>query len=513
MADVGRAVAHHPAAQDPLDLLLAVERLLSAHQDELDRSNVFPVPDADTGRNAVATVRAARVAVEQARREDRVTAAVTGALRGARGNAGSLVSQLLRGLFEEVPDDGWAERLARADELTRAAVAHPVEGSLLTAVRAAAQGAADAVGPEGQLVRAVTAAHRAVEESPGLLEVLARAGVVDAGARAAALVLEAIAAAVLGRDPAPPPIVVPDELPDANCDAVGGQHEVMYLVEPHTASPAEVVGPLRDELQRLGDSVVVVAADRLVSVHVHTDEVGAVLDAALGHGGPLHVRVEDLRAQTEAASSRESGTARSALPAVAGLVVGADGAGIASLAAEVGAVTFAVGPDSGQHDRVMEAIARADGETVLLLPGAERVLPVGEEPDGVTVVSAVDDPARLLSALAVLDPRDPDADHLRRVAERVHVGRVEHHAGRWRVRVDGEDLGHRDTVLAALQAVVAVLDDVAEEPEIVQLLLGGEAGVALADAAAGAIGRAWTDVEVDVVDAGLQTAVLVVAVE
>ena len=160
----GSAVEEHTATTPAHDvgvvaLLVAIERLIEAHADELDTLNVFPVPDADTGRNVLATVRSARAAAEQAAPGDRRGQAVTGALRGARGNAGVLTSQLLRALVEDGGGD-WAERLGTADQLCRGAGAHPVEGSFLTAVGDAAT-ASSAVGAGEQLAVAVAAAGAA----------------------------------------------------------------------------------------------------------------------------------------------------------------------------------------------------------------------------------------------------------------------------------------------------------------------------------------------------------------
>ncbi len=491
--------------EEVVDLLVAIEHLVAEHRDELDDLNVFPVPDADTGRNVLATVRAARAAAEQAPPGDERSHATRGALQGARGNAGTLTSQLLRALLE--PEGSWAERLALADRLARDAVAHPVEGSFLTAVSAAAAAAAVDVDAATQLERATAAAHAAVEASPTQLEVLARAGVVDSGARAAALVLEAVTCHVTGRAPDPPPVDVPAGGPAVvACDVDDARYEVMYLLTP---SAEDAVLRVREGLARIGGSVVVVEADQLVSVHVHTDEIGAALDVGLDHGRPHDIRVEDLH---EGAAAARAGRPPRQAPAAGspGLVVGADGDGMAQLAAASGATTLPLATGTPDAADVRAAVARTGHDRVLLLPGSPDLAAAAAGLDEVVVLQEVDGPARLLAALAVLDPGAPDAAALVEVATAVREGTVVPVDGGWAWRVGGQEAGTSDRPLAALAGLLAALDD---DPELVTLLLGDDVGVALADAAAAAVTKRWPDAELDVVDVGLARATFVVGCE
>lgn len=498
---------------DVVELLVAVERLVASHRDELDALNVFPVPDADTGRNVLATVRAARAAAEQARPGERRAHAVTGALRGARGNAGVLSSQLLRALVE-AGDAGWPARLRTADDLCRAAVAHPVEGSFLTAVRAAANAAAHEDDAASQLTAATAAAHAAVADSPTQLEVLARAGVVDSGARAAALVLEALTAHTAGSEPAPPAVIVPDRGPEAaTCSTDDEQFEVMYLLEP---TDEAAVTAVRDGLARIGGSVVVVAADRLVSVHVHTDDIGAAVDVGLEHGRPHNIRVEDLHEGTRTAAARGQHPADgSPRPVRTGVVVAADGEGIAQLAAATGAATLPLGDGTPSVENLRAAITRTGRERVIVLPGSRAFADAASAArlgDDVTVVAAVDGPARLLAALAVLDPTAPDSAQLTDVAGAVREGAVVAVGPDvWAVKVTGGADETSDDPLAALEVLLRRLDG--NGPELVSLVLGREVGVALRDAAAALVTRHWPDADVDVVDVGLHRAVFAVGVE
>lgn len=497
-----------PPDVDVLDVLLAVERLLREHADELDRLNVFPVPDADTGRNVLATVLAARAGAQGAAAGRGGPEAVDAALRGARGNSGVLLSQVLRALLDVTVTgpDRWVRRLRRADELARAAVAEPVEGSLLTAVSAAASAAEGAASPAVALDVALAAAHAAVDATPTQLEVLARAGVVDAGARAFALVLEAVAAVVGGRSPAPPVVVAPEDGPvREDCIPGGGRYEVMHLLDTPDADAA--ASSLRAALPSVGDSVVVVAAAALVSVHVHTDDIGAVLAVALEHGRPHRVRVEDLR--PEGLDQADGGRV--------GVVAVTHGDAVATATALAGATGIDGDDGAPSVDDLAAAVARTGAPRVVLLPGDRAALAAAKElaarEDGpeVHVVEGADTPSRVLAALAVLDPAGAVAGDLEEAAEAVRCARM---------TADGDETwtitgaGPAAHVAGRREAVVALLDRLDDdEVELVQVLVGTEVSEGLRDTVVAAAAGRWADADVDVVEAALDGPTVEVGVE
>lgn len=294
----------------------ACVRVVEAHREEIDRLNVFPVADADTGTNLLATLRAADAAVaEQPPAADLVatTAALArGALLGARGNSGVIVSQVLRGVAEAaraaaapaLGPAGLRDALARADTLAATAVSDPAPGTVLTVLHEAAAAAARAQDRStGEVARtAATAGARALTRTTGQLAVLAEAGVVDAGGRGLVLLLEALLEVLGGTvDPVAPP-------PAAHRPAVrapaGPQFEVMYLL---AGSDDARVAVLRAGLDALGDSVTVAGTGEpgssepgssepgstgaLHAVHVHCDDVGAALELGLAAGRPHRIDV------------------------------------------------------------------------------------------------------------------------------------------------------------------------------------------------------------------------------
>ncbi|WP_055493525.1 DAK2 domain-containing protein [Streptomyces sp. TP-A0356] len=398
----------------PLDALavrtwcgLALQALGRARE-EIDAINVYPVADGDTGTNLYLTVESAAAAVEavfagyEAGGADRPTLAATvramahGALIGARGNSGTILAQLLRGMAQVLAADGETAdtdaqglRLAlrQAADAARDAVEHPVEGTVLSVASAAADAVTGAEGDCGGVARAAyEAARTALAATPGQLPVLRRAGVVDAGGRGLVTVLAALVETLTGEAPrttveAPAPSEgparirharVPDgpgdewfaarECADAAPAPSGPAYEVIYLLEADDAAVAR----LRERLDALGDSLVVVGGDGLWNVHVHVDDAGAAVEAGVEAGRPHRIRITHFAA----GDVHTTGAARPPRERVQRAVVAVvPGEGLAGLYQEAGATTVLARagepPASGE---LVEAVRRAHAREVVLLP-------------------------------------------------------------------------------------------------------------------------------------------------
>ncbi|MGI5403182.1 DAK2 domain-containing protein [Streptomyces sp. CA-135486] len=356
---------------------LALEAL-GREREEIDAINVYPVADGDTGTNLYLTVESAAQAVEAvfAAHEmgssapaaaDVVRAMAHGALIGARGNSGTILAQLLRGMAERSgEDDHLAGALGRAAALAREAVAHPVEGTILSVARAAAEAAAEAApGSLGDTARAAyEGARAALDATPGQLAVLGRAGVVDAGGRGLLAVLGALVQALSGEAPAMPALAhVRPAVASAlarPCAEGGPAFEVIYLLEADDAAVAR----LRTRLDGLGDSLVVVGGDGLWNVHVHVDDAGAVVEAGVEAGRPYRIRITHF--DTAAAVSREQ--------VQRAVVVVVPGDGVAGLCAEAGATTVLARPgEPPASGELIDAIRRAHAREVVLLPNSAEL--------------------------------------------------------------------------------------------------------------------------------------------
>lgn len=271
---------------------------MADHGSWLDELNVFPIADADSGRNMTATLAAVREAAEAVVRpaEGRpvfqvvAEAAERAAIRAARGNSGVILAEWLRGVLSSLP--GPLDRaLAAAATAARSAMAEPVEGTMITV---AADAAAGARGSDdlGILISARAAAEASVARTPSLLPVLARHGVVDAGGVGLLCVLDGFVLALGGEAPdARGPVATAGV---AAASSTGDRVEVMVTIEG-TADAAERI---ERDWRRLGDSIAVAGLDDLWRLHVHTDRPEAVIAAAEAWASVVDRAVEPLAEDT-----------------------------------------------------------------------------------------------------------------------------------------------------------------------------------------------------------------------
>jgi DAK2 domain fusion protein YloV len=446
--------------------------LFAARRTEIDALNVFPVPDGDTGTNLYLTFDGA---VERTLAGDEpgsagglLTTFARHLLWTARGNSGVILSQLARGLAEECDAaariDGpmLAEGLRRADVRAREAVTDPKEGTILSVARAMAEAAESAVAgglgglPSlGDLADEVTtpvhvvasaalaAAQQALARTPSQLDVLARAGVVDAGGAGLVVLLEAlerVCAGQRGRQPLEgtdrrtrlrPGRTVPGlagtHPPGASGGAASPEFEVMYLLRD---SSDAAVDRLRARLVELGDSVLVVGGEGDWNIHAHVDDAGAAVEAGIEAGRPHRVRITrlldehgpDVAAHAAVGNlSAEPAPERAAMRC--GVVACAAGVGLESLFEDIGAVVVRSGPGrrastGGLIDAIRAQHARGaagvvvlpnDGDTLLAAAAAARaVADDGIEAHVVHVRTAVQG----IAACAVFEPTATAADNV-----------------------------------------------------------------------------------------------------
>ncbi|MBZ6209774.1 DAK2 domain-containing protein [Streptomyces olivaceus] len=379
-------------------------RALGRAREEIDAINVYPVADGDTGTNLYLTVESAAAAVEavfaahevdagagdaEDRDEedgpslaDAVGAMAHGALIGARGNSGTILAQLLRGMAQVLSargdsphtgGSGLRSALRHAAESARNAVARPVEGTVLTVASAAAD-AADGAGDDcAEVARAAyEGARAALAATPGQLPVLERAGVVDAGGHGLVTVLAALVETCTGRPPETGAVLHArvehdDADPAVECAAAGDGEdgpafEVIYLLEADDAAVAR----LRQRLDALGDSLVVVGGDGLWNVHVHVDDAGAAVEAGVEAGRPYRIRITHFGHGDVHTTGAERPPRERAQRAVVAVV---PGEGLAELYAGAGATTLLARPgEPPASGELVQAVRRAHAREVVLLP-------------------------------------------------------------------------------------------------------------------------------------------------
>jgi DAK2 domain fusion protein YloV len=453
--------------EDLISCLKSGFRRLNASRDLVNRLNVYPVPDGDTGTNMAMTLQAALEEAEavQARAPrpeatdttnapgKSIPAAVAhGALMGARGNSGVILCQWIRGLTEGIEESGtWdvVEGLKRAAELSLDAVSKPVEGTVLTVAREAAQAAIEAgvvlADSLEVLGRTRQAAGEALARTPEQLEALAQAGVVDAGGAGLLLILDGFVQALGGtllsqeelksfglratseeagelwqeerESPAPDAILTGGVSNGPSFGMISPRYEVMYRL----SAPDEAVAGFKEAWAGIGDSIVVAGGNGLYNCHIHTDDVGAAIEAALDVGRPRDIRVTDLAEQVEeerwvrerAAQAKAEEEADVGPPVRCAVVAVCVGEGIRRIFRSLGVHRTVVGGQTMNPSTqdLLEAIEQVPSDQVILLPDNDNVLPVARQAAELSEKEvAVVPTSGVVEGFAALLEYDPEAD-------------------------------------------------------------------------------------------------------
>ncbi|MGC8627338.1 MAG: DAK2 domain-containing protein [Acidimicrobiales bacterium] len=538
-------------AAELVSVVRAYRDMLDKHRGAINRLNVYPVPDGDTGTNmaltvgsVLAEVDAAATAAAHAGKElslkELARCLSHGSLMGARGNSGVILSQVLRGFGDaiaQVSDSQvgaavLADALKRASDGAYAAVSAPVEGTILTVARAAAEGAHEALLAGGNLHAVATAAceeaKSALSRTTDMLAPLKAAGVVDAGGAGLVLFYESLVWLLTGAPVEPPPaplgtaqdrqgqarpIEAPPEATVSGRPTSGGpapgpsasegeagvgelRYEVMFFLD----APDESIPAFRSVWASCGGSVVIVGGNGLYNCHIHTDDIGAAIEAAIEIGRPRQVRVTDLREQVEEERwVREAANAPDqeeppAEPCTCAVVAVCAGEGVRRIFKSLGARGTVHGGQSANPSvaEILQAVDAVPAEQVIVLPNNPNVVPVAEQAAGcstkkVRVVPTVGVPEGF-AALLDYDPEsdvDSNAEQMAAAAAKVVAGEVAQasrdapsdvgpvHAGDWLgmsrqgIRaIAHQPSGPADAAIALLQNLVT------DEHEIVTIIEG-----------------------------------------
>jgi uncharacterized protein len=503
----------------PGDLRRALMRFrdaVRAHQEELNKLNVYPVPDGDTGTNMALTLESVSAALAQSESMADVCHAISrGSLMGARGNSGVILSQILRGIADECRDLGevgardLVKGFRHAADAAYEAVMRPVEGTILTVVRSIAEAleTLDAPSLLELLEKGAEAGRDAVARTPDLLPVLKEAGVVDAGGKGLTLLLDALLEVVDGR-PIPEPELVNTPASVAahlagDDDVSGLRYEVMYFLD----APDPTISGFRDAWAAIGDSIVVVGGDGIWNCHVHTNDIGAAIEAGIDAGRPHQIRVTDLMEQVEEerwvreaevvaditgipAETQKDQIA----PATTAVVAVGVGHGIRRLLTSLGVQIVIAGGQSMNPStaQILEAVEACGSDSVVVLPNNKNIVAVALQVDALTdkrvAVVATTSVPEALAALVEYDPNaelDANEATMSSARERVRTGEVTQAVRDTVVEVGKITKGDwialsRDGIVATTRspsdAVCELLGKlVDDDSEIVTVLVGADA--------------------------------------
>ena len=453
--------------------VIAFRDTMKRHASGINRLNVYPVPDGDTGTNMARTLDAVVTELDGASAglETTCEAISHGSLMGARGNSGVILSQILRGLSSTLKTaktsgaSRVAEALKAASSAAYEAVLKPIEGTILTVVRETAEAATKAANEGATLAEMLRAARnagrKALDNTPELLPVLKDAGVVDAGGAGFMLFMDS-ALHIVDGEPLPEPNY--DDGPsaeqlekvalrtatDGSVDVSELRYEVMFLLDLDDMN----LKKFKNAWGEIGDSIVVVGGDGLYNCHIHTNDIGAAVEAPLIVGGrPSKIRITDLfeemaeeHSKREEAlgapvevlgRSRTTGRAvsrQSALPPVTCAVVAiASGNGLAELFGQMGVHGVVTGGQTmnPSTQELLDAVEHMNAMQVVILPNNKNIIPVANKIDELTkkdvrVVPTCSMP-EALAALVAYDP-EASAEHngsqMSRAANSVATGEV-----------------------------------------------------------------------------------------
>lgn len=490
-----------------ISLITAAADALKGRRDEVNRLNVFPVPDGDTGTNMSLTMDSVMAEVAKlgvdASLEEICHAVTHSSLMGARGNSGVILSQILRGLCEPLVT---AERidaalisecLDRSVSVAFQAVRRPVEGTILTVLRDASDAARPVAEQEDAdiatvLAAAVDEAYASVKRTPDLLPVLKEAGVVDAGGYGLAILMEGFADVLDGKGLRDFDVTVRStgQMPEVGPENDWDDAEYLYCTEFLLFGHGMDRDAIEDHMVSIGGSQLVVGSPDELKIHVHTDDPSRALGYALKLGEVAEVHIHNMRRQTEARSAELRAQAAATKPL--GFVAVAAGSGLADILRSLGVDEVVSGGQTMNPStaELLEAIERVPAHSVMVLPNNPNIILAANQTIGiagkpVAVVPTASVP-QAFSALLAADPNLSLEENLilmTQAADAVRTGEittaVKDSKGKAGKIKAGQLIGivdHEIEVIGSDVTDVALrlLDVIAEDGETVTLLGGAD---------------------------------------
>lgn len=426
------------------DGIISASNNINSNREAVDALNIFPVPDGDTGTNMSMTISAAAKEVEQMPDDSTIAdvskRCASALLRGARGNSGVILSLIFRGFSKAFKDLDSADSKAVAaafragTDAAYKAVMKPTEGTILTVIRKAAEAAEDIADIEDNPLEvcnaALQAAKVALQETPELLPVLKKAGVVDAGGQGLVLIFEGIKS-VFGKN-----IILSKtegETEKSTAAIKESNEEIKYgycsefLIAKEENSKEKDPEKLRSYLELIGDCVVVVDDNDIIKVHVHSNCPGTVIQTALKYGQLYNIKIDNMRRQHEENKTEVKSEPKTAKPENDyGFVAVCAGDGLTQLFKDLGADTVVSGGQTmnPSTDDILHAVMSTPAKTVFVLPNnkniimaAQQAIPLAE--DRKIVVIETKTVPQGISAMLAFDETCSEEENLETISETI----------------------------------------------------------------------------------------------
>lgn len=522
---------------------------LERNQQHVNELNVFPVPDGDTGINMVLTMQSAyrRIQNQDETHVGKVAGELAhGAMMGSRGNSGVILSQIWRGLARGFKEkaifnaDDLALAFREAAETAYNGVTRPVEGTILTVIREAAEEAADAARKSRDLrfmlERVLERCQQALARTPDLLPILKEAGVVDSGGQGLVYILMGMLRYVHGQmgdmemtmtqNKAVSPLV--DTPAQAHAVPEGGQLEFPYDVQFILKGQKLNVKLVTDTIDAMGDSTVVVGDDRTIKVHVHVKDPGQPISYAVSLGAITDVVVENMQEQMEdIVATTITFPPVPYIPEISlqpdqiGVVAIAAGSGLTNVFRSLGAATVVNGGQTNNPstEEILQAIGAVPTNKVIVLPNNKNIILAAEAardlshkqvavipsrtvPQGISAMMGLNADGELMAICQAMTAamEDVATGEITRATRSVTMDEVDVKEGQFIGLVDGR-LRACDSTMT--EVLAQVLEQMAmDEREIVTLYYGQDVSESEASAVAEQIEKLYPDIEVELLDGG-----------
>ena len=514
-------------------MIVTSAKLLEINRTRVDALNVFPVPDGDTGTNMSLTMQSAVKEVlycSSSTIENVAESISKGALRGARGNSGVILSQILKGICsvfkntDSIDVKLFSKGLMQGASVAYGAVSKPKEGTILTVVRMVAEHAQAIRGKysdfESFFSEIIKKAQEAVDLTPSLLPVLKKAGVVDAGGVGLLRILEGMHKALLGE-------IVSADIPmeDAKEESIMEGADILSLANIEFAYCTEFfiinlkkkttladIGKLKEYLMSIGDSVIVIGDLELVKVHVHTNNPGKALTKALELGELDKLKIENMLEQNRALIKKYEAEKKEM-----GMVAVSAGEGISNIFKEILVDMVIEGGQSMNPSAsdIANAVQRINADTVFVFPNNKNIILAAEQAKSLVenrkihVIPTKSIPQGFSAALA-FNPElsvEENKANMIHALDNVTVGQVTYAVRK--TTIDGFDLSVGDIIGLDSKKILATGKDISQvtidlieklhgREEIITLYYGQDVSDKDAEALAEAVRVKFPECEVDV---------------
>ncbi len=486
-------------------MLFSALMWLKEQQSLIDSLNVFPVPDGDTGTNMYLTFLEAVKEVKRQKTSDvsELTSALAkGALMGARGNSGVILSQLLRGFSlatkgsEAINRENLVDSLRKASEVAYQGVLKPVEGTILTVSREAAGGAELAYKSDlniiGILENSIESARTALNKTPEQLPILKEAEVVDAGGQGYLVILEGMLKGLTGKKSFKQKdleVVKPEKRKETTEEIKYAYCTEMMIQSGDDSSD---IDQIRNDLQNYGDSLLVVGSDEIVKVHIHTNHPGIILEYGLKLGPINDIKIDNMRLQTQEKIQKKEEEQRKEFKAgkERGIIAVGQGKGLKGILTDLGVDIIIDGGQSmnPSTNDFVEAINQLNSSEIILLPNNKNVISAARQAASVTdkkveVVPTKNIPQAIVSLLVFSE--DQDLIQLKETMESelstvktAEITKAVKDSKLNGLKINrGDIIGlFNDSIRAVgrdyLTVIMDLLDEVAEEEELVTIYYG-----------------------------------------